>query len=1177
MTPDSRSNRDMETPAQFPPSGAAAETRASRGGMEPVGSFVTLDGEDYYRIADYHRLRPFLMSLTSDTDLWMFVTSGGGLTAGRVDSDGSLFPYETVDRLHDGHHHTGPVTLVRVLRDGEPPLLWRPLSESSAETHRVERNLFKNAIGNRLVFEEINRDLGLVFRYRWSPSDDFGWVRRASIENLGRDAARIEILDGFRNLQPFGVSKAMNQQTSNLVDAYKKNEIDPATQLGVYSMTAGISDRAEALAMLRANTVWHHGLEDCRIHLSGDAIGAFRRGEDLPTENILNGARGNYLVAATIELAAGEQRRWYLVGDVGRSHVDIADLRARLRARADLAQAIEASLDAVDLNLLRNVGSADGLQLTGHTEASVHHFANVLFNNMRGGVFVRNSDIPADDLAEFVTSRNRRVAKRCGFFLESLPEALPVSRLIAEAKATGDADLERLCFEYLPVHFGRRHGDPSRPWNRFSIKVRTSDGERALRYEGNWRDIFQNWEALGASFPEFLPSIVAKFVNASTIDGFNPYRITREGVDWEKVDPEDPWSYIGYWGDHQIIYLLKFLEAMERHYPGHLMALLDRDIFSYAEVPYRLAPYEQILADPRSTIEFDDALDRRIEERREHLGADGKLLSRTDGTIYHANLVEKLLVTTLAKISNLVPDGGIWMNTQRPEWNDANNALVGGGVSVVTLAYLRRFLAFMEGLLADANGMTVMISSEVVDWFREVVSVLDRERDLLEMGQLSDRHRMRLLDGLGEAYSAYREAVYGRGFSGKRRLAVQEIQGLCRIGLDYLGRGLRANRREDGLYHAYNLLEIQGDGEGAALVHLEEMLEGQVAALSSGLPDADEALGILNRLYESPLYRADQNSFLLYPERVLPGFLEKNVVPDAKAESLPLLRDLMAVGDGRIIARDAAGACRFHGDFRNAKDLAAALDTLRADDRWREAVERDRRDVMELFESVFRHRAYTGRSGAMYGYEGLGCIYWHMVAKLLLAVQEILQREEREGSSCEERAPLTRMYYRIRSGLGFEKSVAEYGAFPMDPYSHTPPDGGARQPGMTGQVKEEILTRLGELGLRVEHGALRFRPSLLRSEEFLSGAKRFRYIDIDGVDRSIELSADSLVYTYCQVPVVYEKVEGKASIRLHGVDGSVSEIVGLDLDEETSRRIFARDGEIRRIDVAIPAGSLCRF
>ena len=39
---------------------------------------------------------PFLMTVVSNSDLWMFVSSGGGLTAGRVDAEGSLFPYETV-------------------------------------------------------------------------------------------------------------------------------------------------------------------------------------------------------------------------------------------------------------------------------------------------------------------------------------------------------------------------------------------------------------------------------------------------------------------------------------------------------------------------------------------------------------------------------------------------------------------------------------------------------------------------------------------------------------------------------------------------------------------------------------------------------------------------------------------------------------------------------------------------------------------------------------------------------------------------------------------------------------------------------------------------------------------------------------------------------------------------
>ena len=108
--------------------------------------------------------------------------------------------------------------------------------------------------------------------------------------------------------------------------------------------------------------------------------------------------------------------------------------------------------------------------------------------------------------------------------------------------------------------------------------------------------------------------------------------------------------------------------------------------------------------------------------------------------------------------------------------------------------------------------------------------------------------------------------------------------------------------------------------------------------------------------------------------------------------------------------------------------------------------------VLDLFEDVFQHDSYTGRSGYMYGYEGLGCIYWHMVAKLLLAVQEVILSSEDSSAAVTEKLKV--MYYRVRAGLGYEKTVSQYGAFPTDPYSHTPSAGGAKQPGMTGQVKE---------------------------------------------------------------------------------------------------------------------------
>ncbi len=311
---------------------------------------------------------------------------------------------------------------------------------------------------------------------------------------------------------------------------------------------------------------------------------------------------------------------------------------------------------------------------------------------MRGGVPAQGYQVQSADVRAFVRVRSPRTADRCAEVLAALPTTLSHAELVDAAAAAGDLDLRRLVTEYLPLTFSRRHGDPSRPWNKFQISLRDAQGEPLLGFQGNWRDIFQNWEALAWSFPEYLESMVTVFVDATTADGYNPYRISRDGIDWETPEPDNPWSNIGYWSDHQLVYLLKLIETSERFHPAALAHLVNRPMFTHADVPYRIASYADTLENPYSTIAFDEELAAAIAARVEVEGADGKLVHGPDGELLHVTLGEKLLVLLLAKVVNLVPEGGIWMNTQRPEWNDANNALVGRGLSVVTLAYLRRYL-----------------------------------------------------------------------------------------------------------------------------------------------------------------------------------------------------------------------------------------------------------------------------------------------------------------------------------------------------------------------------------------------------------------------------------------------------------------------------------------------------
>ena len=123
--------------------------------------------------------------------------------------------------------------------------------------------------------------------------------------------------------------------------------------------------------------------------------------------------------------------------------------------------------------------------------------------------------------------------------------------------------------------------------------------------------------------------------------------------------------------------------------------------------------------------------------------------------IYKVNLIEKLLATVLAKVSNFIPEGGIWMNTQRPEWNDANNALVGNGVSMVTLCYLQRFLNFFEGVVAKSTLDTVTISEELAEFFNTTLSTLNDHQEMLSR-KVSNADRKTILDGVGEAGSTFR-------------------------------------------------------------------------------------------------------------------------------------------------------------------------------------------------------------------------------------------------------------------------------------------------------------------------------------------------------------------------------------------------------------------------------------
>lgn len=1126
---------------------------------EIAGELVQIQGEYYYKISNYDGMSPFFMTLVSPGNQWLFIASNGGMTAGRKNAQSSLFPYYTVDKLIDSTERTGAKSLLRIKRNDRWQL-WEPFSGRYLGLYKTERNLYKNKLGNKIIFEEINYDLQLRLSYRWQFSKAYGFVLQHQLKNLSDEPVEVELLSGIQNILPSGVNPFLQSTQSTLVDAYRKNELDPETGLGIFSLSSIIVDRAEPSEALRANVVWSRGLVAKNTLLSINQLDAFRVGQAIGSETDLKATKGAYLSHAQFNLSGRATEKWQLIADVDLSVKQVSNLRYDLKHHVDLDDEIEQSLQESDFHLWRLVAGADGCQSAEHPYTTGRHFSNVLYNIMRGGIFESGYTIPLNDFVNYAQSSNRHLFQQHASFFKGLSGTISYQQLLERAQKTENSDLYRICLEYLPLSFSRRHGDPSRPWNLFNIEGPDKHGSHQVNFEGNWRDIFQNWEALAYSFPAYIQGMISKFLNASTIDGYNPYRITKNGIDWEVEEPENPWSFIGYWGDHQIIYLLRLLEHCEKHYPGSLQQLLNKDQFVYANVPYRIKSFDDILQDPKNTIVFDQKLAQNIEKLVSETGSDGKLIHSRQGLL-KANLGEKLLLTALTKFYNFIPGGGIWMNTQRPEWNDANNALVGNGVSMVTLYHLRRYINFMRQHFSHS---ALSVNAGLFSLAKDIEGVCKRFSAEREQG-FTDAQRLLMLRQLGMAGDKYRKSAYRFNLGERQEMSPESLQNLLDEMRDFIDSTIRENQRQDGLYHSYNLLDFNSDA--ARISPLYEMLEGQVAILNADILEPVEVVQLLKALKKSRIYRPDQYSYLLYPDRELPSFLEKNNLPAHFCEQSELVQQLVKNDDSSLVEKDQSGKYHFAGDLRNAKDLKRALQAL-AENGYERLVEKEGAAILEVYEQVFKHKAFTGRSGTFFAYEGLGSIYWHMVSKLLLAVQESIYQAQTKQADAATMGQLVEHYYEIRAGIGYNKSPELYGAFPTDAYSHTPKNAGARQPGMTGQVKEDIINRWAELGLQVKDGQLHFKPIFWNRDEFLKKPDTLEILNKKGQRQSINLQVGQMAFTYCSTPIVYKR--GKQLSLSYTLNGKAHSISGNRLPQALCEALYNRDPALEQISLEIP-------
>ena len=192
------------------------------------------------------------------------------------------------------------------------------------------------------------------------------------------------------------------------------------------------------------------------------------------------------------------------------------------------------------------------------------------------------------------------------------------------------------------------------------------------------------------------------------------------------------------------------------------------------------------------------------------------------------------------------------MNTQRPEWNDANNALVGNGISMVTLYYLRRYIIFFREVLLNIRVDTLDTSKEVSDWFECLVAILKSDSLKSYLDTKDPEIRMEIIHQLGTAFSHYREIIYKSGFSGKQKVEIKKVVDFLDLTTNWLDETIRSNNNNN-MFHSYNIIRTEKKHSTAFVDNLYSMLEGQVAVLSSGVLSSDESIELLNTLFKLSL------------------------------------------------------------------------------------------------------------------------------------------------------------------------------------------------------------------------------------------------------------------------------------------------------------------------------------
>lgn len=621
----------------------------------------------------------------------------------------------------------------------------------------VERNMYISR--EHFSIEEINRSRNIHYKVTYfglTNEPIAGLVRTVEVINLGENRL-IEVVDGIANILPSGATNESYKNMSNLMVSWMGVE-NTDNNIPFYKFRASSGDKAEVSS-----------------HSKGHFYLSFMEDDKL------------VMPIVDLELIFGYDTSLTIpFGLMGKKLADL-DLNNQV-----VVNKVPCGFTPVS----KTVSSGARIEI----RTIIGHVSEVSIINQKA-LSISNKDYIAgkfkeavkmiDALVDVVDTKSNfplfDAYIKQNFLDNTLRGGYPL--------VFGDGDQKKIYHV-----FSRKHGDPERDYNFFTIAP-----EFYSQGNGNYRDVNQNRRNDVFFVPDAGLFNVKLFMNLIQLDGYNPLGVQgttftiEEDVAQKYIDQyvatnQEKLSEVfkgkftpgklsmqilvneielkiteeaflglilteatqhveavfgeGFWVDHWT-YNFDLIESYLSVFPDRLDELLyENKTYQYFESPVSVLPRNQKQGlNVSGEVRQYGAIE---EESHTNRFNQSNWTRNQSGEIYKTNLAQKLLTLVLTKFSSLDSFGlGIEMEANKPGWNDAMNGLPGvfasGMSETIELVRIIRFLK---------NNLTkeLKLLEENYEFFSALSDVVSKELAPFErwdqMTTIRENFRVRIKKGI---------------------------------------------------------------------------------------------------------------------------------------------------------------------------------------------------------------------------------------------------------------------------------------------------------------------------------------------------------------------------------------------------------------------------------------------